>query len=241
MASFEVVSFTCRTCTDLNVIAQNIQHKMVACRKCTARQIPKNPAAFDRVDWDSSTRAQSLIDIVSLFGIERRHRLLRRAHCATLARLVQPDSPGIFERALMTGELWVELDTPPDGVRELRTWLEARHSDHALHLLALACVTAVATKGWQFPEEISEALANAYRDVFPNPFVPLEWNPEWFTSTVRGLAAHMYESREFSAMPILGDALQDAGCEHAAVLDHCYQPTPHARGCWLLDALIGNG
>lgn len=139
----------------------------------------------------------------------------------------------------MTGELWVELDTPPDGVRELRTWLEARHSDHALHLLALACVTAVATKGWQFPEEISEALANAYRDVFPNPFVPLEWNPEWFTSTVRGLAAHMYESREFSAMPILGDALQDAGCDHDLILGHCRGTKPHARGCWVVDAILG--
>ncbi|MBP3959906.1 hypothetical protein J8F10_32065 [Gemmata sp. G18] len=75
--------------------------------------------------------------------------------------------------------------------------------------------------------------------MFPNPFVPLEWNPNWRTSTVRDLARHIDSTRDFGAMPILADALQDAGCEDEHVLGHCRASTPHARGCWVLDAVLG--
>ncbi|QEG26212.1 hypothetical protein GobsT_09510 [Gemmata obscuriglobus] len=60
------------------------------------------------------------------------------------------------------------------------------------------------------------------------------------TDTVLALAAQMYESRDFSAMPILADALQDAGCDNADVLDHCRDPEgAHARGCWVVDLVLG--
>ena len=49
----------------------------------------------------------------------------------------------------------------------------------------------------------------------------------------------MYDTRDFSAMPILADALQDAGCEKADVLDHCRGDGPHVRGCWVVDLLLG--
>jgi hypothetical protein len=50
----------------------------------------------------------------------------------------------------------------------------------------------------------------------------------------------MYEGREFSAMPILADALQDAGCEHADILAHCRDPqATHVRGCWVVDLVLG--
>ncbi|MBA4188342.1 MAG: hypothetical protein C0467_10090 [Planctomycetaceae bacterium] len=75
--------------------------------------------------------------------------------------------------------------------------------------------------------------------MFPNPFVPLEWNPEWLTSTVRDLAAHIYAERDFATMPILGDGLMDAGCDHQLIQDHCRSTKPHARGCWVVDAILG--
>ena len=52
-------------------------------------------------------------------------------------------------------------------------------------------------------------------------------------------AQQMYESRDFSAMPILADALQDAGCDNADILDHCRGPGPHVRGCWVVDLVLG--
>jgi len=54
------------------------------------------------------------------------------------------------------------------------------------------------------------------------------------------LARGMYEGRDFSAMPILADALQDAGCENADVLSHCRdEKQTHVRGCWALDLVLG--
>jgi hypothetical protein len=77
------------------------------------------------------------------------------------------------------------------------------------------------------------------RDIFGNPFRPVAFDPSWRTSTAVALASQMYESREFSAMPILADALQDAGCEDADILGHCRGPGPHVRGCWVVDLVLG--
>ena len=79
------------------------------------------------------------------------------------------------------------------------------------------------------------------RDIFGNLFRPVAFSPEWRTSTALLLARQMYESRDFSAMPILADALQDAGCEDADILAHCRGPGPHGRGCWCVDLVLGNG
>ena len=83
--------------------------------------------------------------------------------------------------------------------------------------------------------------ADLLRDIFGNPFRPVALDPAWLTSDVVALARGMYESRDFSAMPILADALQDAGCDNPDVLDHCRGAGPHVRGCWVVDLLLGKG
>ncbi|HEY1189881.1 MAG TPA: hypothetical protein VGE74_19685 [Gemmata sp.] len=77
------------------------------------------------------------------------------------------------------------------------------------------------------------------RDIFGNPFRPVAFAPDWRTDTARALAAQMYDARDFSAAPILADALQDAGCDSADILDHCRGPGPHVRGCWVVDLVLG--
>ena len=76
-------------------------------------------------------------------------------------------------------------------------------------------------------------------DICGNPFRRVAFDSSWRTSTAVALAAQMYESRDFSAMPILADALQDAGCENGEILDHCRGPGPHVRGCWVCDLVLG--
>jgi hypothetical protein len=84
------------------------------------------------------------------------------------------------------------------------------------------------------------AQAGLARDILgPLAFRPLVPDPNWLTSTVAALAHQMYDSRDFSAMPILADALQDAGCDHPDILGHCRGPGPHVRGCWVVDLLLG--
>jgi hypothetical protein len=78
------------------------------------------------------------------------------------------------------------------------------------------------------------------RDIFGNPFRPVVFSPEWRTSTAVTLAAQMYESRDFGAMPILADALQDAGCDNENILAHCRDANAtHVRGCWVVDLVLG--
>ena len=85
----------------------------------------------------------------------------------------------------------------------------------------------------------NDARRAIMRDIFGNPFRPAAFDPAWRTSTAVALASQMYESRDFGAMPILADALQDAGCDSEDVLGHCRGPGPHVRGCWVVDLVLG--
>ncbi len=77
------------------------------------------------------------------------------------------------------------------------------------------------------------------RDIFGNPFRPVTLDPAWKTQTVVQLARSLYEGRRFGDMPILADALEEAGCDDPAVLEHCRGPGPHVRGCWVVDLVLG--
>ena len=77
------------------------------------------------------------------------------------------------------------------------------------------------------------------RCIVGNPFRPVPFKPTWHTSTIVTLAKQMYDSRDFAAMPILADALQDAGCDNKEMLEHCRDTGPHARGCWVVDLVLG--
>jgi hypothetical protein len=77
-----------------------------------------------------------------------------------------------------------------------------------------------------------------FREIVGNPFRIVAADASWLTSTVTALARQMYDSRDFTAMPILADALQDAGCDNEDILNHCRGEGVHVRGCWALDLLL---
>lgn len=111
------------------------------------------------------------------------------------------------------------------------------------HLNAAKGVGPVArrSRGW-LPADQAELAVQAalLRDIFGNPFrKPPKFKKAWRTSTALTLAKQMYESREFSAMPILADALQDAGCDNDDILNHCRDTNQvHVRGCWVVDLVL---
>jgi hypothetical protein len=76
--------------------------------------------------------------------------------------------------------------------------------------------------------------------VSPNRRHPgaLSWL-SWNDGAIYKLAKAIYEERAFDRMPILGNALEDAGCDNADILNHCRAPGPHVRGCWVVDLLLG--
>lgn len=77
------------------------------------------------------------------------------------------------------------------------------------------------------------------RDIFGDPFHPVNFDPAWRTPDVCTLAESAYRDRDFTLLPVLGDALLDAGCANEDVLAHCRAKTPHTRGCWVLDRILG--
>jgi hypothetical protein len=83
--------------------------------------------------------------------------------------------------------------------------------------------------------------ADLFRDILGNPFHErlidrsrLEWNDP----TAQRLAQSAYEQRAFDCLPILADALEDAGCADSPILGHLRGPGPHVRGCWVIDLLL---
>jgi hypothetical protein len=121
---------------------------------------------------------------------------------------------------------------------------------HGAYLQAAVGNSAQAIDCW---ERAAEAAANAgadlaaemafqsdlLRDLFGNPFRPVAFDPAWRTAAVLALAGSADESGDYGALPILADALQEAGCEDAEVLTHCRAAPVHARGCWVVDAALG--
>jgi hypothetical protein len=120
-------------------------------------------------------------------------------------------------------------------------------------------LTEIASAAWnhdfesyepEFPSEVRAGRqkergqhAELVRDIFGNPFRPVAVDPAWLTwnnATVPAMAQHVYENRAFHDLPILADALEDAGCADADLLGHCRSPGPHVRGCWAVDLLLGN-
>jgi hypothetical protein len=65
------------------------------------------------------------------------------------------------------------------------------------------------------------------------------FDPAWRTSTVVAIVKGIAADGTFDAMPILADALQDAGCDNADLLDHCRHATGHTKGCWVLSQVLG--
>jgi hypothetical protein len=93
----------------------------------------------------------------------------------------------------------------------------------------------------QFPGALKSGC-NFLRDIVGNPFRPspdidsalLSWND----GSVPRRARAIYDHRNFERLPVLADALADAGCDHADMLKHCRHPGPHVRGCWVVDLLL---
>lgn len=97
------------------------------------------------------------------------------------------------------------------------------------------------------------AQAALIREIFGNPFRPVTLcvgdcpdpdegyhspNCPLRSPNVLAIAERIYDERDWRAMPILADALLDAGCTEASLLDHLRGPGPHARGCWVVDLIL---
>jgi hypothetical protein len=120
--------------------------------------------------------------------------------------------------------------------------LERRHSLCQQVRIGITFAAGTSLPSWPPPSSEfagRRTRADLFRDIIGNPFRPVTADPSWLTSTVVSLAEGIYADRAFDRLPILADALQDAGCDNPDVLEHCHGPGPHVRGCWVVDLILG--
>jgi hypothetical protein len=130
------------------------------------------------------------------------------------------------------------------GERDETDWADCGFAALTLTAGMQARAVRQERKGWPprwriAREEGGQRVQALWADLAGNWVRPVPFSPTCRTSTAVLLAQQMYEARDFSAMPILADALQDAGCDESTILDHCRGPGPHARGCWVVDLVLG--
>jgi hypothetical protein len=85
-------------------------------------------------------------------------------------------------------------------------------------------------------------MIRTLREIFGNPFCATPVSSSWLAwhgGAIPKMAQSIYDSRAFDRLPLLADALEDAGCDNADILSHCRMPGEHVRGCWVVDLLLG--
>lgn len=145
----------------------------------------------------------------------------------------------VNDDALATIPLWAVTPGPEEaaGLVSVRVLYvaKARQLEESL--------AAYARRGPLPPERnLRREQADLLRDLFGNPFRAPSFAPSWLAwneNTVVKLATAIYEERRFGDLPILADALEDAGCGDPDILAHCRGAGVHVRGCWVLDACRG--
>jgi hypothetical protein len=112
--------------------------------------------------------------------------------------------------------------------------------------LALACIVnpgaASSDSGFSASRAAEERVQTALLRCIFNPFRSVSLDPAWLTwndSTVQKIAQGIYDDRSFDQLPILADALEQAGCSDQDILGHCRSGGEHVRGCWVVDLVLG--
>ena len=211
-------------------------------------------------DWKGCDDPARMIFEFGLCANHSKTRLLLAANCRRGWRLLSETARRAVELAerfadgLVTAQ---ELTAVREDTREEVSYFSVAldHSDQYEQALRISLGIAAFADAAVWPEYRKvEAFfwdcvpdergpdAHNVRDIFGNPFRPVAFDAAWRTSTATALAQTMYESRDFGAMPILADALQDAGCDSDDILSHCRDPhATHVRGCWVVDLVLGKG
>jgi hypothetical protein len=103
----------------------------------------------------------------------------------------------------------------------------------------MAAMIAQSVGGQRKMQDEAAAQCAILRDMVGNPFRPVPVSPNWLTTNVIALGQGIYDERAFDRMPILADALEEAGCTDASILEHCRSGREHVRGCWVVDLVLG--
>ncbi len=206
-------------------------------------------------EWETTDRPDALLEWhfervapppgnrqILMFGLACCERLLPvhpdRAYLHALHLMEKHVEGERFEQSVerATDELMVvedALDRITTFTMALRLpWFDREAAGIALRRLLLNLML------FRGPEE-PQRLCGILRDIFGNPFHLVEIDSRWRSSTVLDLARTIDHERRFERLPILADALMDAGCDSETLLEHCQESLEHVKGCWAIELLLG--
>jgi hypothetical protein len=213
-------------------------------------------------EWLSSIGLFALLGYANTQGWTRKIRLYSCACCRVAERLAPNDwmrdviaraeryaDGGLADSTIVryrreAEKQWVSVSSrtplPPEAGIYLAIQDACRLNDDGHMMLSWRRLVSRPNSLQQTSERDAEALLRPpFRDIFGNPFRAVAFDPSWRSSTAVAVARQMYESRDFTGMPVLADALQDAGCDNDDVLTHCRGDGVHVRGCWVVDLVLG--
>jgi hypothetical protein len=180
-------------------------------------------------EWGRSADPKAMLGLVRANVSDRKLWLFA---CACLRRVESSGEPGVRAAVAM-------LERCAEG-QETAAEMSASNG----RVVALAAAVHVTDYALEFcddqqQEAEPQAQADLLREIVGNPLRPVTFDPLWRTSDVLLLATSIYDSQDFGPMPILADALQEAGCTSEELLSHLRTGGPHVKGCWALDLVLG--
>jgi hypothetical protein len=205
--------------------------------------------------WQTSRAPKEMFWVVEHTASERKLRLYACACCRAIwDQLIAGETRRAVEvaEAYADGlasdeerlEAWRSMRGPrrhaaTNGAATAVLWaLSKRRNDPARIARRCATLARGAVRG----SGLYRTQAELLRDLFGNPFRPARSIPRvvrrWNGGAAVHLAQAIYDERRFGELPVLADALEDAGCTDEAILSHLRGPGPHVRGCWALDLIL---
>ncbi len=211
--------------------------------------------------WLTSTDPQAMLLGIgtpgSWVGQRPSERKLRLFACACCRRLWHRLPDAGHRRAIEVAERFADVLASPTELAEARTAVVQTITYAAVLAKSYAVSWAVVrTAGldnswdtwvkiapdavWHHRARAAEQRdqADLLRDILGNPFRPTTADCSGLERVAGAVARSIYAEHRFGDLPILADALEEAGCTDLGLLTHCRGPGPHARGCWALDRIL---
>src|SRR5262249_29210620 len=176
-------------------------------------------------------RLERFLDLIALSADDRVSPEERAAAQAAAA-----------EAAGLSGGPALSTEREREASRRLTRWGLHWMAMETARASAWAAQKAAAWIGdWAVAAEM-KAQCDLLRELFGNPFRPTTMDPSWLTwngGTIGKLARVIYDERRFADLPILADALEEAGCGDVDLLAHCRGQADHVPRCWGVALLLG--
>jgi hypothetical protein len=209
-------------------------------------------------EWDNATDSSPMLQFARGKTSDRKLRLFAAAAFGRLAALLpDPRQRRGIEALEQLAEGSLTLDacrgvaydvrhaippdewtpgSPPPNIHSHYTALmpfrEFRSSSIAVH--AVHAADGLADGSAERREQ-----ARLIRCIFGDRFRSKTVNAQWLGPAVVSLARTIYEERDFDRLPALAKALEAGGCNDSELIAHCRDASPHVRGCWVIDAVLG--